>query len=96
MLAKAINTLALTYLFENISKTILFGCGLPSSSLVLGIGGNSSVRIKSTDDTIGLLENLSTLFNKRLDCIDQLLLVEFFLWLSLGDIDSLFKLVLEL
>jgi len=62
---------------------------------MLGIGSNSSVRIKSTDDAISLLENLSTLFNERLDCINQLLFVELFLWLSLGDIDSLFKLVLK-
>jgi hypothetical protein len=38
---------------------------------------------------------LSTLFNERLDCINQLLLVKLFLWLSLGNIDSLFKLVLN-
>jgi hypothetical protein len=62
---------------------------------VLGIGGNSSIRIKSTDDTISLLEDLSTLFDERLDCINQLLLVELFLWLSLGNIDSLYKLVLN-
>jgi hypothetical protein len=60
---------------------------------VLGIGGNSSIRIESTDDTVGLLENLSTLFNQRLNSVNKFLLVEFFLWLTFGGINRLLKLV---
>ena len=42
-------------LLENLSETILLRSSFSRSGLVLGIGGDSSIRIETTDGTVGFL-----------------------------------------
>jgi hypothetical protein len=56
---------------------------------VLCVGCDASIRIESTDNTVGLLKDLSPFFDEWLDGVNQLLFIKVFLRLSLCSIDGL-------
>lgn len=57
---------------------------------MLCIGLDTSVWVKSSDGAVGLLQDLATFFQERLDGINELLLIEFLFGLALGGVDCLF------
>jgi hypothetical protein len=74
---------------EDFSETILFWSGFSSCSLVLGIGLDSSIGIKTTNDTVRFSQDHAALLDEWLDSVNQLLFVELLLWLAFRCIDSL-------
>lgn len=76
-------------LLKDFRETVLFWSRLSGGSLVLGVGLDASIGIKTTDDTICFGQDHTALLDQWLDGIDQFLLVEFFLWLALGCFDGL-------
>jgi hypothetical protein len=56
---------------------------------VLGVGCDTSVWIEASDYAVGLGEDLATLFDEGLDCVDELLFVELFFWLAFCCVDCL-------
>jgi len=76
-------------IFEGFSETILLWSGFSGSSLVLGGGGDSSIRIKAANDTIGFSQDLTALFDEWFDGVHQLLFVELLFWLALGSVNGL-------
>lgn len=51
---------------------------------MLGIRLNPSVRVKSTDYTIGLLQNPAALLEEWLDSVNEFLLIKFLFRLALS------------
>jgi hypothetical protein len=76
-------------ILESIGETILLWGGFSGSGLVLSVGGDSSIGIETTDDTVGFGQDLTSLFDKWFDGVHQLLLVKLLFWLALGCIDGL-------
>lgn len=62
---------------------------------MLGVGGDSSIWVETTDGSVALGEDTTALFDERLDGVDELLLIELFFWLLFSLINVLFKLALS-
>lgn len=69
----------LTYLFEQISQAILLGRSFMRRRFKLGLRCDSTIRIQSSDRTVRLRQNPSSLLDQRLHGFDHLLLVKLFL-----------------
>jgi hypothetical protein len=59
---------------------------------VLGPGLNPTVGVETTDDAVGLAEDLAALLDQRADLAHELLLVQLLLGSTLGRLDLLFDL----
>ncbi|CEI65511.1 unnamed protein product [Fusarium venenatum] len=70
-------------LLQNVGKVSFLRSSLTSSSLLLSIATNATIRVKTADDAVALSEKLST----RLDLSDKFLLVTVLRLLSLSSAD---------
>ena len=76
-------------LFKLIRQGVFFGRCLVRRGPRLGLRCNMTVGVESPDGAVALLETLPAFFEKRLDVLDQLLLVQFFLWCAFSFFDAL-------
>jgi hypothetical protein len=68
---------------------VLLGSSLTSSSLVLGVGRDTTIGVETADNTVCFSQDLTTLFNERLDDLDEFLLVTFILGGTLSSVNVL-------
>lgn len=63
------------YLFQKICQSILFRGRFSGCSLVFGVCSNPAIGIKSANDTVGFLEDLTSFFKKGFDGVNEFLFV---------------------
>lgn len=68
---------------------MLFLRGVTLGSTSLGRGSNIAIWVKPAKGTVAFLEDATTFFEKRLDLIDELLLVELLLGGAVGFFNGL-------
>ncbi|GJD01048.1 hypothetical protein ColKHC_09873 [Colletotrichum higginsianum] len=78
-----------TYLLENLGQMMLLRSGLTSLSLGLSVLLDATIRVQGANAAVQLGQNLASLFNKRLDILDKLLLVTLLLGLALSSLNLL-------
>ena len=76
-------------ILEDIGKVIFLGSSLTGCSLVLGIGCDSAVGIKTLDDTLGFLENTAAFLNQGTNFADECFLVALIFRRALGFVNFL-------
>jgi hypothetical protein len=74
-------------LLEKVGKVSFLRSSFTSSSLLLGVARDTAIRVKTTDDTVGLSQDLTTFLDQRLDLSDKFLLVTVLGLLSLSSAD---------
>lgn len=72
-----------------VRKAVFFGCGFTVGGACFGVGGNSTVGIKTADGAVAFLEDSGSFFDQGLDVVDELLFVEFVAGGAVGFLDVL-------
>ncbi|KAI6764586.1 hypothetical protein HG531_012473 [Fusarium graminearum] len=62
-------------LLEKVGEVSLLRSSLTRRSLLLGVASNATIRVKTTDDAVGLGKELTTVLDQRLDLSDEFLLI---------------------
>ena len=76
-------------LLQGVGQLVLLWCSLTSLLAALSLSSDATIRVETTERAIALVQDAASLFNKRLDVVDQLLLVEFVAGCAIGLLDVL-------
>ena len=76
-------------LLEGIGQAVLLGSGLLGAGTALGLSSDATVGVEAAKGAVALLQDATTLFDKRLDLVDQIFLVQLFTWGTVGGFDVL-------
>jgi hypothetical protein len=76
-------------LLQGIGQAVLLGSGLLGAGTALGLSSDATVGVETAQGAVALLQDATTLFNKRLDLVDQIFLVQLFTWGTVGGFDVL-------
>ncbi|TKW49633.1 hypothetical protein CTA1_6122 [Colletotrichum tanaceti] len=77
------------YLLEDLGQVMLLWSGLTSLRLGLGILLDATIRVQGANAAVQFGQDLATLFDERLDVLDELLLVALLLGLALSRLNLL-------
>ena len=76
-------------LLKRLGEGMLFRCCFTAGCSCLGIGRDGSVRVKTSDGSIALLQNPVALLKHGSNILDELLFVELFLGSAVCFLDAL-------
>lgn len=76
-------------LLEGVGQAVLLGSGLLGAGTALGLSSDATVGVEAAQGAVALLQDATTLFDKRLDLVDQIFLVQLFTWGTVGGFDVL-------